>query len=188
MNINDKDIFIMSILNYFMIDKNYKPVIIKGIENEIWLENHKEKYDIIRIVNKNIYNNEQFEFDNLKVKNIISQIKRKTFRLSMKVLSIYLEVGDNFTFNDTNDKDLSYIVSDNLEKFKNTDDFENYGILSHSIKSDSKYLGFMDLAEIALSHEMAGKSSDKAFIDNNYDSFVQEINRIVSVVKEYLGK
>ena len=46
----------------------------------------------------------------------------------------------------------------------------------------------MDLAEIALSHEMAGKSSDKAFIDNNYDSFVQEINRIVSVVKEYLGR
>ena len=75
-----------------------------------------------------------------------------------------------------------------LEEYKNNNDFENYGILSHSIKSDSKYLGFMDLAEIALSHEMAGKSSDKAFIDNNYDSFVQEINRIVSVVKEYLGR
>ena len=54
--------------------------------------------------------------------------------------------------------------------FKDKDDFENYGILSHSIKSDSKYLGFMDLAEIALSHEMAGKSSDKKFIDENYDS------------------
>ena len=75
-----------------------------------------------------------------------------------------------------------------LEEFKNNKDFENYGILSHSIKSDSKYLGFMDLAEIALSHEMAGKGSDEAFIENNYASFVQEINRIVSVVKEYLGR
>ena len=139
MNINDKDIFIMSILNYFMIDKNYKPVIIKGIENEIWLENHKEKYDIIRIVNKNIYNNEQFEFDNLKVKNIISQIKRKTFRLSMKVLSIYLEVGDNFTFNDTNDKDLSYIVSDNLENFKNNDIVKiNFNDISEKTNFDEK--------------------------------------------------
>ena len=82
-------------------------------------------------------------------------------------------------------------INDNLKKlesFKNKDDFENYGILSHSIKSDSKYLGFMDLAEIALSHEMAGKGSDKKFIEENYDSFVDEINRIVSVVKEYLGR
>lgn len=75
-----------------------------------------------------------------------------------------------------------------LKKFKDNDDFENYGILSHSIKSDSKYLGFMDLAEIALSHEMAGKESDKEFIEKNYDSFIEEINRIVKVVKEYLGR
>lgn len=76
----------------------------------------------------------------------------------------------------------------NLEKYKNEKDFENYGILSHSIKSDSKYLGFMDLAEIALSHEMAGKSSDEKFINDNYNSFISEINRIVNVVKEYLGR
>ena len=63
------------------------------------------------------------------------------------------------TFYDNIEKNLK-----DLEKFKESDDFENYGILSHSIKSDSKYLGFMDLAEIALSHEMAGKSSDKKFI------------------------
>ncbi len=82
-------------------------------------------------------------------------------------------------------------IEDNLKKlkkYKETDDFENYGILSHSIKSDSKYLGFMDLAEIALSHEMAGKGSDKEFIEKNYDSFIEEINRIVKVVKEYLGR
>ena len=82
-------------------------------------------------------------------------------------------------------------IEDNLkklDKYKNDDDFENYGILSHSIKSDSKYLGFMDLAEIALSHEMAGKNSDKKFIEDNYDNFINEINRIVSVIKEYLGR
>ncbi len=87
------------------------------------------------------------------------------------------------TFYNNIDKNLK-----DLKKYKDKDDFENYGILSHSIKSDSKYLGFMDLAEIALSHEMAGKSSDKKFIDENYDSFVEEINRIVKVVKEYLGR
>ena len=75
-----------------------------------------------------------------------------------------------------------------LEEYKNNKDFENYSILSHSIKSDSKYLGFMDLAEIALSHEMAGKGSDEKFIEENYDSFIEEINRIIKVVKEYLGR
>ena len=82
-------------------------------------------------------------------------------------------------------------INDNLKKleeYKNKNDFEIYGILSHSIKSDSKYLGFMDLAEIALSHEMAGKGSDEKFIEENYDSFIEEIDRIVKVVKEYLGR
>lgn len=82
-------------------------------------------------------------------------------------------------------------ISDNLKKleeFKNKKDYENYGILSHSIKSDSKYLGFTKLAEVALEHEMAGKGSDDKFIEENYDSFIEEINKIVSVVKEYLGR
>lgn len=75
-----------------------------------------------------------------------------------------------------------------LDQFKNKKDFENYGILSHSIKSDSKYLGFTDLAEMALAHEMAGKGSDEKFIEENYDNFVSEINKIVEIVKEYLGR
>lgn len=87
------------------------------------------------------------------------------------------------TFYDGIDKRLK-----DLKKFKESDDFENYGILSHSIKSDSKYLGFMELAEIALSHEMAGKGSDKKFIDENFDSFIEKINNIIDIVKEYLGR
>ncbi|MBO6195827.1 MAG: hypothetical protein J6O56_05770 [Bacilli bacterium] len=99
-------------------------------------------------------------------------------------------LGDMDFYNETLEtfyKNIDKNLKD-LKKFKDKDDFENYGILSHSIKSDSKYLGFMDLAEIALSHEMAGKGSDKKFIDENYDSFVEEINRIINVVKEYLGR
>lgn len=76
----------------------------------------------------------------------------------------------------------------NLKKYKDKNDYENYGILSHSIKSDSKYLGFTNLAEIALSHELAGKNNDEKFIEENFDSFIDEINRIISAVKEYLGR
>ena len=82
-------------------------------------------------------------------------------------------------------------IDDNIKKlneFKKKNDFANYAIVSHSVKSDSKYLGFMDLAEIALSHEMAGKEENKKFIEDNFDSFMEEIKRIVEVVKEYLGR
>jgi HPt (histidine-containing phosphotransfer) domain-containing protein len=99
-------------------------------------------------------------------------------------------LGDMDFYNETLEtfyKNIDKNIKD-LKKFKEKKDFENYGILSHSIKSDSKYLGFMDLAEIALSHEMAGKGSDEKFIEENFDSFMEEINRIVKVVKEYLGR
>lgn len=32
---------------------------------------------------------------------------------------------------------------ESLENYKNNSDWENYAILSHSIKSEAKYLGFM---------------------------------------------
>ena len=82
------------------------------------------------------------------------------------------------------------ILQRKLQLIENTHKEEGFRTIykTDRIKSDSKYLGFMDLAEIALSHEMAGKSSDEAFIENNYASFIEEINRIVSVVKEYLGR
>ena len=36
-NLNEKDLLVMKLLHYFMTKKEYKPVIIRGIENEIWL-------------------------------------------------------------------------------------------------------------------------------------------------------
>ena len=73
-----------------------------------------------------------------------------------------------------------------LETFKNNNDTENYGILAHSIKSDCKYLGFMKLADTSYQHELAGKGNDMEFINNNYDSYINEYNSIIDLIKEYL--
>ena len=72
-----------------------------------------------------------------------------------------------------------------LKKFKDTDDFENYGILSHSIKSDSKYLGFTKLAELSLEHQLKSQDNDYNYVNVHYDELMDEIMRIVSVIKEY---
>ena len=37
--INKKDDIILKILHYFITEEDYKPVIINGLDNEIWLEN-----------------------------------------------------------------------------------------------------------------------------------------------------
>ena len=89
---NDKkDLVAMKLLHYFITEKNYSPVIVHGIQNEIWLENMDNNYKIVRIVMNYIHNKEQLDFDDFKVSRLTKQIKFKTFTFSMKVMSIYLD-------------------------------------------------------------------------------------------------
>ena len=57
-----KDTIVMKLLHYFITEKNYNPVILQGAKNEIWLENMKENYKIVRIVSEYIHNDEQLDF------------------------------------------------------------------------------------------------------------------------------
>ena len=68
-----------------------------------------------------------------------------------------------------------------------TGDMENYGILTHAMKSDSKYLCFDKLAELSYNHEMAGKGGDLTYAQTNNPELMAEANRIIAVVKQYLG-
>ena len=38
------DLLVMKIIHYFIVKENYSPIIIKGIEDEIWLENKNNEY------------------------------------------------------------------------------------------------------------------------------------------------
>ena len=71
---------------------------------------------------------------------------------------------------------------------KNSSDMKNYSIDAHALKSDSKYLGFNNLAEMALEHEIKSKANDVKFIIDNFDSLNDEINKVVKYCKKYLGK
>ncbi len=83
-------------------------------------------------------------------------------------------------FNDSLEEKLK-----NLEYYKDHDDFNNYGILAHSTKSEAKYLGFMKDADIFLQHEMAGKESNKEFITNNFVILKETIFRIKELLDSY---
>lgn len=110
---NDKkDLVAMKLLHYFITEKNYSPVIVHGIQNEIWLENMDNNYKIVRIVMNYIHNKEQLDFDDFKVSRLTKQIKFKTFTFSMKVMSIYLDINDNLYLNDTKNNYKVWYKSD----------------------------------------------------------------------------
>ena len=71
-------------------------------------------------------------------------------------------LGDNEMYNETLKDFLSAIDEklSNMEKYKNENNMPDYAILVHSLKSDSKYLGFSKLAEMALDQEMKSKAGD----------------------------
>ena len=93
--VNERDLVSMKLLHYFITKKNYTPIIVQGVENEIWLENLDSEYKVIRIVNGYIHNNEQLDFDAFKTKRMVKKIKRKTFSLNIKTLNILTDVGEN---------------------------------------------------------------------------------------------
>ena len=62
----------MKLLHYFITEKNYNPIILQGVDNEIWLENLSANYEIIRIVSNHIHNDEQYDFDVFKTKRIVA--------------------------------------------------------------------------------------------------------------------
>ena len=97
--INERDLISMKLLHYFITKRNYNPIMVQGVENEIWLENLEEEYKVVRIVNNYIHNDEQLDFDIFKTQRMIKKIKRKTLTFNMKALSILTDVGDNVDLN-----------------------------------------------------------------------------------------
>ncbi len=93
--IDKKEELVMKLLHYFITERGYNPVIIRGVKDEIWLENLEDDYKIVRIVSGYIHNNEQFKFDIFKTKSLLKTIKKKTLSFKINALSIFVNLGDN---------------------------------------------------------------------------------------------
>ncbi|MBP3635826.1 MAG: rhomboid family intramembrane serine protease [Bacilli bacterium] len=117
--IDDNELLVMKIIHYFIVNENYSPIVIKGITDEVWLENKNNSYSIIRIVTKHIHNEEQFNYDILKTKHIAKQIKRKTFDFSMNILSIFVDKNFYGEIKENNDSKFVNILINSEEEFKN---------------------------------------------------------------------
>ena len=96
-------------------------------------------------------------------------------------------LGDMEMYNDTVDAFLEDADDrwNRIVEYKNNSDMENYAIEVHSLKSDSKYLGFMSLADIAYQHELKSKDNDVDFVINHFSDLEKEFRRVLEVVKKY---
>lgn len=139
---NSSDKLTMKLLHYFITEKNYNPVVVQGAKNEIWLENMKEDYKIVRIVSKYIHNDEQFTFDHYRATKIGHTIKKQTFSFSMNILSIYTDIGDNANVKDFKNMTSLYIKDEsNINELKKIekifpDIIEKINLLSENKKDD----------------------------------------------------
>ena len=108
--LNNNDLLIMNLVHYFITEKNYNPVILHGITDEIWLENMDRDYKLIRIVSHYIHNNEQLSFDRFKLSKIVGNLKKKTFSFRLPTISIYTNLGEDVTL-DNVDNNLSLFIN-----------------------------------------------------------------------------
>ncbi len=113
--INKNDELVMSLVHYFITEENYTPIVVKGVKDEIWLENLDGPYRIIRINSNYIHNDEQYQFDLFKTKKVVEQIKKKTLSMSMNTLNIFLNLGDNVHMKE-NEKNISSIKFTNVDE------------------------------------------------------------------------
>ena len=136
LKINNRDLLVMNLVHYFMIEKNYSPVVVHGVNDEIWLENMEEDYKIVRIVSKYIHNKEQLGFDKFRSKRITKELKKKTFTLKMPVLSIYTDVGDTVEL--CNDETSDRVLVEKEKDIKNPTLVEVFPDIVEKTKHEEK--------------------------------------------------
>ena len=85
-NVRKQDEILMSLVHYFVTKEGYAPIYVQGVKDEIWLENIDGPYRIIRINSNYIHNEEQYKYDEVKIRNITSLYSLKILKAKEKIL------------------------------------------------------------------------------------------------------
>ena len=135
---NKNDEMVMSLVHYFITEENYTPIVVKGVKDEIWLENLDGPYRIIRINSNYIHNDEQYQFDLFKTKKVMEQIRKKTLSLSMNTLNIFINLNDRVQIKE-NEKNISSIqIHDIDEILKNKNIIQIFPKIKNKLIKDKE--------------------------------------------------
>ena len=120
-------------------------------------------------IDENSENNEKIDIPGLECDKAISMVG--TAALYMKILKEYYK---NIK---PNHEQLALAYAN--------EDWENYTIKVHALKSSSRQIGAMDLSEKAAALEAAGKSDDIEYIRNNSDEALTQYIGLIDILKDY---
>ena len=136
-----KDEMIMRLVHYFITEENYSPIVVNGVKDEIWLQNQEGPYKIIRINANYIHNKEQYEFDILKLRNVMRQVKRKTLSWSMNALNILLDVNEDVPLEEN--KNIASVALKNGALIKSKKVLDIFPDINHKMLLNEKGLDLM---------------------------------------------
>ncbi len=136
--ISENEELVMKLLHYFISLRGYNPIMIRGVQNEIWLENLNEDYKIIRIVSDYIHNDEQFKTDLFKTKVLMKDIKKKTLSFKMNALSIFVNLGDNVNIDEFNENNIRFA------DLKSEEDLNKYQFIEASFPDIKQNMTFKE--------------------------------------------
>lgn len=143
--VNKKDDIVVRMLHYFVTEENYKPIILNGVKNEIWLENFDKDLKLIRININYIHNEEQFTNDLWKADMIRKNIAKKTLSFKTQMLNILIDTNE-----DVKVSDIKGIASLKINKIgdikKNKLLNEFFPMLKNVLKSKEK--GFDEFVKL----------------------------------------
>lgn len=169
LTMSQNDELIIKLLHYFVTEQNYSPIILKGAQNEIWLENLEGDYKIVRLVSNYIHNNEQMEMDIYRTEQIMKRIKKKTMSFNINALSIFVNLGDNVEM----DFDITNIDCVNI---KDIEDLNKYEFVLDEFPTITKNTDFkekgMELfmkltSEIGKKNDSEAKKAEDIFTKKN---------------------
>ena len=89
---------------------------------------------------------------------------------------------------------LELYYTDGLEKvllirqLAEAEDYKNYEIEVHALKSASANIGAMELSSMAKANEYAAKDGNEEFIQDNYETLLEEYNAILAEIERVLHK
>jgi len=166
------------------VDGSREKFLNAGFDEYVSKPINKDKLDevISKMLNKNVTTRKE---ENTNMQGNVDYLKQNGIDVDHGLELL----GDMDMYNETLKMFMEEINErfSKIQTFKETSDMPNYAIEVHALKSDSKYLGFMKLAEIAYDHEMKSKANDVEFVNANYNELVTETKKIFDIVKKYFN-
>lgn len=171
--ITKNDEIVMKLIHYFIVNQKYNPIILHGAKDEVWLEKLDGDYKIVRIVSGYIHNDEQLNYDVYKTKQIIKNIKKRTFSVDMQTLSIFVNLGDNVHL-----ENFSEVDHMDLLDVKTTKDLKKYHFLFDIFPNIEKATTFKEKG-MNLFMKITGEINEISEIESKKNADVFQIKKPV---------